>query len=214
MARQVPEPLDRDDIRWSEAARSAVDGTPIWVDIRFGIQKLTQIDTVNGTAFVKLTQVSYWTDTRLIGWQGEFPDGLWGPKLNLANSVGNMNSWQDEFSLLDAAEGRLKRVYMFEGHIDNDMDLRDFPFDLESIALMFTCASRWESNDGSRSGKQPTVKSYRLRKVSRPGEGNFLRMELTNRIPEFELHGMSTRIDEQPPNDVGSERTRITVRML
>eukprot|EP01051_Picozoa_sp_SAG22_P016868 SAG22_NODE_2481_length_2528_cov_2.864553_3_plen_60_part_00 len=45
------------------------------------------------------------------------------------------------------------------------MNLRDFPFDLDSVPLVFTTMSRWTSNDQSRSGKVPSGKSYRIRKA-------------------------------------------------
>ena len=204
-------PLEFDDLAWIEPPASPTGEPWIWVDIRFAVHKLTKIDTVEGSAFIKVSQFSYWTDPRLQGWKGELPDNLWGPRLNLQNSLGDLDCRQDEFSLTDRSTGRVRRAYVYEGCIDNDMNLRDFPFDLDSVPLIFTTMSRWTSNDQSRSGKVPYGKSYRLRKVCQPGEGNWLRLNLTNTIPEFELLGMSTMINELPPNVAGSERTRVSV---
>eukprot|EP01051_Picozoa_sp_SAG22_P016869 SAG22_NODE_2481_length_2528_cov_2.864553_4_plen_94_part_00 len=76
-----------DDLAWSEAPTSpAAPGQPIWVDI-----KLTKIDTVEGSAFIKVTHFSYWTDPRLVGWKAELPNNLWGPLLNLSNSLGDLD---------------------------------------------------------------------------------------------------------------------------
>ena len=38
-----------------------------------------------------------------------------------------------------------------------------------------------------------------------------MRLDRFQQIPEFELHGVSSRIDEKLPNEAGSERTEITV---
>ena len=73
--------------------------------------------------------------------------------MNLANTIGGMTQKQDEFTLTDPAEGRLRRVFMMEGMIDNDMDLTDFPFDIDDIQVNFTTLSRWSSNDESMKGK-------------------------------------------------------------
>ena len=188
--------------RWLEAATDPErPGEPIWVDVRFVIHKLTRIDTVNGSAFIKIHCVKYWTDHRLIDWHGELPELLWGPVFNLSNSLGDMITTQDEFSLMDRTTGRLKRVHVYEGNIDNDMHLRDFPLDLDFIPITFTTMSRWRCNDSSRSGKSPKGKSYRIRKVQEPHEGSWLRLDAKVDIPEFTLHGMSTAIDEKAPND-------------
>ena len=39
------------------------------------------------------------------------------PVFNLANSIGDMKVTQDEFTMLDSKEGRLRRVHLYEGHI-------------------------------------------------------------------------------------------------
>jgi hypothetical protein len=119
-----PEPLDGDHLPW--------------VDVRFDFLKLTHIDTVKTCAFIKLRVFLHWTDKRLVDWKGELPGQLWGPVFNLANSLGDMVTLQDEFSLMDATTGRVRRVHLYEGNVDNHMELADFPLDLDNIEIKFT----------------------------------------------------------------------------
>ena len=81
------------------------------------------------------------------------------------------------------------------------------------MQVTFTTLSRWLSNDGTAKGKSPKGKSYRVRKIQDESEGKWLRLDRFQTIPEFSLHGISSRIEEKAPNEAGSERTEITVSL-
>jgi hypothetical protein len=182
-----------------------------WVDTRFVFLKMTNIDTVNQSVFIKVRVFTHWTDQRMIAWEGPLPGSLWGPFFNFSNSLGNMQCKQDEFSLMDDKVGRLRRVHLYEGDLDNVMNLSDFPLDFDFIPLYFTTLSRWQSYDQSLAGKTPIGKSYRVRQC-RPAEGRFMALDFDiQHIPEFTLTGISGQITELAPNEVGSERTQINV---
>eukprot|EP01043_Picozoa_sp_COSAG02_P096910 COSAG02_NODE_33156_length_504_cov_1.271605_2_plen_76_part_01 len=72
------------------------------------------------------------------GWTGPLPEKLWGPAFNFSNSLGDMTVIQDEFELLDKSTGRLKRAFLYEGTMDNPMDLRAFPYDMDDVPMTFT----------------------------------------------------------------------------
>eukprot|EP01046_Picozoa_sp_COSAG06_P066108 COSAG06_NODE_16529_length_996_cov_1.136009_3_plen_100_part_00 len=52
------------------------------VDLRFSLAKVSNVDTVAGTAHVKIAVIYYWTDSRLAGWEKGKPltPKLWGPE--------------------------------------------------------------------------------------------------------------------------------------
>jgi hypothetical protein len=178
-----------------------------WIDIRFVIMHLGHIDTVNSTAKVKFRLFSYWTDARAIGWEGELPGSTWGPLFNFVNSVGGMNVTVDEMTLLNSSTGRIRSVIVYEGTLSNPMDLRQFPFDLDAVNVTLSTLSRWMSYDQTRHGKS-TSRMYRVRPVSDPVEGHYMQLSIGN-IAEFELHGVSSKIEEQAMNLANEERTYI-----
>lgn len=205
---------------------------PIWVDVRFDIRRLGSIDTKNTCAFVKLRVYYYWTDPRLADWgqskkwatakravgvnrNGHFitrlPDLVWGPQFNLANSIGDMKVTQDEFTLIGRAEGRLRRVHVYEGRVDNDMDLTDFPFDIDDVTVQFTSQSRWSTMDGSFSGRAAGVQTYKVRRVCRPDEGHVVSLSMRTDSFEFKMHGISTSVTETPAVREGEVMTLIDV---
>jgi hypothetical protein len=147
----------RRDNYWLRPAAPKLGEPHLFVDIRFVLFKLTNVDTVAGSAFVKVSLIAYWTDPRVKGWVGPLPEQLWGPAFNLTNGLGDLTVTQDEFELLDKSTGRLKRTFVYEGTIDNPMDLRAFPCDFDDLPMTFTTMSRWMCNDGSASGKVRTL---------------------------------------------------------
>ena len=53
-------------------------------------------------------------------------------------------------------------------------------------------------------------KSHRLRRICEPGpEGKWLNLNWSGLIDEWELHGISTKIDEQPLSAQDSELTKV-----
>jgi hypothetical protein len=183
------------------------------VDLRFSLAKVSNVDTVAGTAHVKIAVIYYWTDSRLAGWEKgkPLPPKLWGPALILTNSLGDVAQADDAFELVDSATGRLKRSHLYDGTIDNPMDLRDFPFDLDDIELEFRTTSNWESLDSSVKGAAVVGKTYQLCQICVPGEGDWLKMFWSGRIAEFEMQGISSQIHETEISSSGTENTTVTL---
>eukprot|EP01046_Picozoa_sp_COSAG06_P066107 COSAG06_NODE_16529_length_996_cov_1.136009_2_plen_86_part_00 len=75
--------------------------------------------------------------------------------LILTNSLGDVAQADDAFELVDSATGRLKRSHLYDGTIDNLMDLRDFPFDLDDIELEFRTTLQRGSRRPARAARGP-----------------------------------------------------------
>lgn len=210
---QPPPPAD-DDEYWSKPPPPGEDGQPPWVDVRFEVMKVAAVDTVSATAAVKLYTVYYWTDRRLVGWSKPLPAALWGPVLELTNAMDLKDDSDGEFTLVDADTGRLTRGRKTSGLVSMDPDmeeLRAFPFDLDQVPLVFGTWSSWKSLNGERSGTAPKGKTYRLRQVSNPLEGDWLSIGWSGQIAEWEMHGISSNVAEAPPAGAGYELTTVSI---
>jgi len=205
---QAVQPTHSDDPLWSSPPQIA--GKPISVDVRFNLNKVTSVDTAHSTAFVSVGVAFYWTDTRLVGWeQDALPGHLWGPRLWCFNGLQDFASMYQDFVLLDPPSGRMKRYCRYSGTVDNQMHLKDFPFDVDTIDLTFRTASHWRSGDGGQEGDLGKGKSYRIRPISSPVEGKLFQLLWDGALPEFYLLGMSMRIEEKPPTASGQEVTNV-----
>ena len=205
-----------DDAAFWQQAPPGEDGAVPWVDVRFNLKKVNAVDTVAGTAFFNGAIAFYWTDSRLAGWPegAALPPALWGPRLELSNALGDLQEAHLAFTLVDRATGRLKRGRLYTGTVDNPMELRDFPFDMDRIELHFRTYSTWETRDGELSGSAPGAKTYRVRQVREPGEGKWLVLDQwSGALAEWELHGVSTKIEELPPIVQGEEITVVPVSL-
>ena len=200
---------------WPHGQQPPGDNT-FFVDLRFNLFKVTAVNTVDGTAFVNFGIVCYWTDSRLIDWpEGTaLPPELWGPHLMLLNALAGLQEVESSFDLVNRDTGRLKRGREFKGTVDINMDLRAFPFDMGSIEMLFYSASHWLSLNGEKqcSGSRATSgKTYRLRQVCEEDEGKWLNFLWSGAIPEWTLHGVSTKIVEKIANPQGQEHTNVPV---
>ena len=199
---------DRDDY-WQRPPTTPPNDesrTLLWVDLRFNVFKVNAVNTVAGTAYVKVESFMYWTDTRLVDWpRGKpLPPTLWGPRLRLDNAMGDLHEVDTSFKLQDCTTGRMGRGRMYTATVDNPMDLRAFPFDVDRIELDFASWSNWESVDGGLHGAA-VPKTYQLREVREPGEGTWLTVYSWNgSIAEWELHGVSSNIEDIAPIAGGS----------
>jgi hypothetical protein len=94
------------------------------------------------------------------------------------------------------------------------MDLRSFPFDMDKIELQFATASHYTTLDDERSGLVPKGKSYRVRQTQELGEGKWVDLRWSGMIAEWTLHGVSTNIQELPPNAVsGPDDTFVSLSL-
>ena len=53
----------------------------------------------------------------------------------------------------------------------NHLDLKEFPFDFNSVDIEFGSVSHWRTKDGSKSGSVVGTPSYYLCEVRDPAEG-------------------------------------------
>lgn len=185
---------------------------PFDVSVRFNLNKLTDVDTVRSKAWVSVGVMFYWTDPRLVGWQGSLPTSLWGPSCWFFNALTDLVEVPQDFQLADAASGRMMRYVRFMGTIDfKQMLLNDFPLDVNEINLTFRTASHWTSLDG-RSGSKAKGKAYSLVPVSAPGEGKLFRLLWGGDLQELSLLGVSLSIVDNPPSASWQEVTTMTLR--
>ena len=188
------------------------DGGLITVNYRLTVFHLGCVDTREQTASIRMGVVLYWTDPRMIGWTSPIlPPTLWGPELFLKNAIGGADLEYEQFVVTDKKEGRMKRIINYEATIMVPMELRTFPFDMQSIAPEWVSISHWRQLDQNRYGSLPHGQSYRLAPVDRAGEGNPLLMFFAGDIPEWRLEACSTRLTTAL-NPAGFTITALTVQ--
>jgi hypothetical protein len=215
-SRQPPRDATDDEYWAQPSSKDEIDdrgAVLLPVDLKMWLDKVNAVDTVAGTAFVTIMTTMYWTDKRLVGWpeSATLPAKLWGPTLGIKNALGDMQEKSVTFVLVDPETGRLKRTHIYTGSVDNPMDLRSFPFDMDTIEVKFVTLSNWLTLDGERYGTLPKGKSYQLRQVQESGEGHWLNFRWSGQINEWALHGVSTVIKELPPDATGNEFTAVNV---
>ena len=89
--------LENDATDWQEPPPH---DAPFAVDIRFNCYTLADVNTAEGTAYVRMIVNLYWTDTRLTGYEDRhLPTELWGPWVVLGNARGEVTVVQEDFSL-------------------------------------------------------------------------------------------------------------------
>eukprot|EP00040_Diaphanoeca_grandis_P005885 m.34939 g.34939 ORF g.34939 m.34939 type:complete len:419 (-) comp17058_c0_seq4:103-1359(-) len=186
-----------------------IDGNALLrVDYRCGASRLTEVSTQTETAYVKAFLALYWTDVRLIDWKGPLPEDLWGPFCNLRNGIAyEMEIDDHEFLLVDAKVGRLKRFIIFEGRVVNNLDLLEFPFDVNTIDVEFGFISHWRTKDHSKSGTSAGARTYDLQEVRSKSEGDVIGIFWDGHIAEWTLHGASVILNEH--NDVSGYEHRM-----
>ena len=170
-------------------------GKPFTINFRNSLEQLANVDTVNGTCHVKIALMFYWTDTRMIGWEGKLPANLWGPYFDCYQKSPDCEIYSRAFAIVDAAVGRMKRTICIEGIIFNPMDVRDFPFDIDDVCLRFWTASNWKSLDGSDGCGLAKGRDYHLAQIEKKsGEGQWMNIGFGGDVPDWHLTGVSTKI--------------------
>ena len=213
-----------DDETWKypplhAAARAGgADAKPFEVRFRVNMSRIASVNTIEGTAYVKVSVVFYWDDARLRDWDQftPLPPRLWGPYLVFENAEGDVVEAQVEFVLVDQRKtpGRLKRTLRFEGKVLNDMsDLQHFPFDYDTVDLHFWTVSGWKCLDGSLAGHRPHGETYRLSPLPVGGsaEGKFHDLRWDGRISEFILFGYSFQNFRSLPDASNQVKSRFVL---
>lgn len=116
--RQRPADMD-DNAYWivpppAAAPESSEDGVGVIdVAVHVLVWRIGPIDTVASTCDISISVLYEWTDPRLVGWSGELPKKLWGPRMYLSNMMGEINEKRPFFQLIDPEVGRLRRGISF-----------------------------------------------------------------------------------------------------
>jgi hypothetical protein len=74
---------------------------------------------------------------------------------------------------------------------------------MDRIELEFRTNSTFSSFDGTLRGSKAKGKSYQMRPVQEPNEGKWLWLRWSGEVPEWELHGVSTKLKEEEPSSNG-----------
>jgi hypothetical protein len=109
------------------------------------LQKIGAIKTSASEADVKVKINMHWLDPRMIDYKGDsakLPGELWGPRMDSPSGTSCFTRVEERpMSLKNKEIGHLLRTFIFEGTINNSMNLEDFPLDHDNIDIKFTCIS-------------------------------------------------------------------------
>ena len=166
---------EKEDIRW-DSAPPKVDGKPFFVDCKFYVTSVYSIDTVKFTFCIRYTFGMRWCDPRLIGRKQlpTLPPNLWGPRVRVRDALPEgFKEDQESFSLEDPKTGLLKRVIMCNATCRNEgmliENLRDFPFDRQSIRVTLRTNSSFQSKDQNTIGSLEQGRDYYVRWIDPRG---------------------------------------------
>jgi len=73
------------------------------------------------------------------------------------------------------------------------MDLKDFPFDIESMELKFISISNWRTLDGLRFGNDPVNRTYTLHPMLNSPGVDFFTLGWNGKVNEFRMMGWSQK---------------------
>jgi hypothetical protein len=180
--RQRPADMD-DNAYWivpppAAAPESSEDGVGVIdVAVHVLVWRIGPIDTVASTCDISISVLYEWTDPRLVGWSGELPKKLWGPRMYLSNMMGEINEKRPFFQLIDPEVGRLRRGISFIVRC--------------SLSLSRSLAPRSLTHANSQPGSQPG--SSRIAKDSAGGCSVCARLRAGSRRQPDEFAGLSVR---------------------
>ena len=138
--------------QYSPVEDTRVPGTtPVKVEMHVLVRSLCEIDCKTGTTSVDLVVQLSWRDPRLAGaWRKdpsmETPSDLWRPAVSLSNAESGADVFvrnnkydnaASDIKVLDLASGAVCYEVAFCGLLDNPMPMANFPFDEDSIPMLF-----------------------------------------------------------------------------
>eukprot|EP01047_Picozoa_sp_COSAG01_P001540 COSAG01_NODE_35_length_34814_cov_128.883624_29_plen_305_part_00 len=138
-----------DHIDWTKHPCRAAK-TPTVIHTLCRLLKISNVDTVGQTVYLKVALNMYWVDQRLQGWpaQRKQPPMLWGPWPELAEGIAaDMQVELLSKGFHDRELGQMNQIVVWEGTVCNAMDLSDFPFDIDFIDLVFVNERACLGND-------------------------------------------------------------------
>jgi len=166
------------------------NGEPVVVRPKIGFTNLNNIDTVGQTVFVRFFLDLYWEDPRMVG-ATIVPENIWRPaECYIINQVEDMNVLvhEEQPILVDASKGLLLWPIEFCGAVVNPMDLREFPFDRDSIDVHVHQA---ESSSRDEYILRPFEKAEEEEQSVR------FFFDVFSQVTEFEVQGFSKECWEQ-----------------
>ncbi len=113
------------------------DGTPTIVRTGIRAVDIREIDDVDQTITIDLAIRRVWKDRRLSHLEGcgLHADTIWFPHLILANSGRLFERWSNKVTI--GADGQATHLQRVSGTIASYHSLHDFPFDKQSIKILF-----------------------------------------------------------------------------
>jgi hypothetical protein len=132
---------DWEDVDWSRHPNYSA-GVATEVEAIVRILNIAHVDTVNQSVYIKVSLNLYWTDPRLAELEkhapgSRLPPTIWGPWPELSNGLVGLQQDLLAKGLHDKALGQMNAIIIWEGEINNPMNLRDFPFDLDFVDFIF-----------------------------------------------------------------------------
>ena len=161
------------------------DKLQVWMSFLW--DALSQVDTVNMTAYIKCMVTLEWHDPRAVGWKGSamIPGG-WGVQCRLLNSVGDMQRTLGDVKVADKATGLMQRQLWFEGSVSNFMDVKNFPLDVDDVVINFVVSEGCPCRNGEAVGSRVGFTSNEARILPVRGP-NALNVFWGGHISEYEL---------------------------
>jgi hypothetical protein len=89
-----------------------------------------------------------------------------------------------DIEISDREKGELQMQFFYTGKVNNPMDLKDFPFDEDSIDIRLV-------GRRMRDGRGANASDFVLRSKVCPQGGNFIRFYFDHHLPEYRLLGVS-----------------------
>jgi hypothetical protein len=119
------------DDRWTSPP-----GKPA-VCVKLCLLALSEVNTVDQSAFARIFVDLYWIDERMIGLDpSNLPDNVWRPMPWVYNKLSDLSCEVQPLRLFNAKTGLMLGALMFEGHISISVYLSSFPFDCCSIPIL------------------------------------------------------------------------------
>lgn len=117
-------------------------GKPTRVYINVILQKIGNINTADGSVFIRVKLNMHWHDPRMIGFKGDPakpPGELWGPRMDCPLGTSSLTRTEERPMMIKNVEtGHMLRTFIWDGFIQCSPDLREFPLDYFDIDVKFT----------------------------------------------------------------------------
>ena len=106
------------------------------VELKFCIDEISSINTLNGTMAAKVFIGLAWNDPRLRN-KTDFPERCWEPSVVLWNRAGTDFVYEEkETKITDSESGQCYRLFYGEGNFACAMDLHEYPFDSQKLSFV------------------------------------------------------------------------------